>query len=68
MMIAQHLLTSTEKERAAYIDQAPCVIRLTMSELAIKEATEPLVFDYPVNPDLLKPLGKALTDLLNRLP
>jgi hypothetical protein len=68
MMIAQHLLTSTEKERAAYIDQAPCVIRLTISELAIKEATEPLVFDYPVNPDLLKPLGKALTDLLNRLP
>ncbi|HPY63656.1 MAG TPA: hypothetical protein PL100_02095 [Bacillota bacterium] len=68
MMIAQHLLTSTEKERAAYIDQAPCVIRLTMNELAIKEATEPLVFDYPVNPDRLKPLGKALEELLNRLP
>ncbi len=68
MMIAQHLLTLTEEERAAYIDQAPCVIRLTMSELAIKGATEPLVFDYPVNPDLLKPLGKALEELLNRLP
>ena len=68
MMIAQHLLTLTEEERAAYIEQAPCVIRLTVNKLAIKGATEPLVFDYPVNPDLLKPLGKALEEILNRLP
>lgn len=68
VMIAQHLLTLTEEERAAYIEQAPCVIRLTVNKLAIKGATEPLVFDYPVNPDLLKPLGKALEEIMNRLP
>jgi hypothetical protein len=62
-MIAHHLLSATEEERADYIDQAPCVMRIIVNEIAIKGATEPLIFDYPVNPDRLKPLAKLLEDL-----
>lgn len=68
IMIAHHLLTASEEERSAYIEQAPCVIRLTVNEHAIKGTTEPLVFDYPVNPNRLAPLTKPLEDLMSRLP
>lgn len=68
MIIAQYLLTAPEEECATYAEQAPCVIRVTLSERAIKGATEPFVFDYPVNPDTLKPLAEALEELLSRLP
>ncbi len=62
-LIAHHMLSASENERADYVEKAPCIMRLTVNEIAIKGATEPLIFDYPVNPDSLKPLTKLLEDL-----